>query len=70
MPLGEDREAYRVRVTDGGTVLREGVVTSTGWTYTAAQQAADAPGAAAEIAVAQISARYGAGPEIVMALAG
>ena len=70
VPLGEEREAYRVRVTDGGTVLREVEVTSTGWTYTAAQQAADAPGAAAEIAVAQISARYGAGPEIVMALAG
>ncbi|MEL7097955.1 MAG: glycoside hydrolase/phage tail family protein [Pseudomonadota bacterium] len=60
VPLGEDVEAYRVQVLDGGTVLREAQVTTPEWTYSAAMQAADGvPDYRLE--VAQISSRYGPG---------
>ena len=62
VPLGEEREAYLVRVRRGQTVLREVDVTAPSWTYGATQQAADLAQGAVEIAVAQISARYGPGP--------
>ncbi|WP_121061877.1 baseplate multidomain protein megatron [Chachezhania antarctica] len=68
VPLGEEREAYRVQVRDGGTVLREVEVTSPAWTYAAADRAADSPGAGAVIAVSQISARFGAGAEVTAPL--
>lgn len=60
VPLGEEREAYLLRVTLGGTVLREVSVVTPQWTYTAAMRAAD--GAGAVISVAQVSDRFGAGP--------
>ena len=61
VPLGEESEAYRVRVRQGGTVLREVTVTAPAWSYPAADQAADGVTAGAEIEVAQVSARYGPG---------
>lgn len=61
VPLGEDREAYLLRVARGGTVLRELEVPAPLWTYTAAMQAEDRPGPV-EIAVAQLSDRWGPGP--------
>ncbi|WP_210527523.1 baseplate multidomain protein megatron [Rubellimicrobium arenae] len=61
VPLGEDREAYLLRVRRGGAVLREVEVGSPAWTYTPAEQAADGPGAVT-IEVAQLSDRFGAGP--------
>jgi hypothetical protein len=36
VPLGGDREAYLVRVSRGGAVLREEEVATPAWTYTAA----------------------------------
>jgi hypothetical protein len=62
IPLGEDIEAYTVRVIQGNAVRREVVVNSQGWFYTNAQIAADVGGASYDIAVAQMSDRFGAGP--------
>ncbi|TRD19770.1 baseplate multidomain protein megatron [Palleronia caenipelagi] len=62
VPLGEDREAYLVEIRDGGSVLRQVEVTTAAWVYTDADRAADGPGDAAEVCVAQLSARYGPGP--------
>lgn len=69
VPLGEDSELYRLRVMSGVTVLRDARVTSPSWTYTAAMQAADGVSGGDQICVAQISARYGAGPDAVWTLA-
>jgi hypothetical protein len=68
VPLGEEREAYVVRVTAASTVLRETEVTVPGWIYTAAQQAADGIGGTYEIRVAQLSDRFGPGPFRSLAL--
>ena len=61
VPLGEDREAYVVRVTVAAAIRREVEVTVPGWTYTAAQRAADGVSGAYEVGVAQMSARFGPG---------
>ncbi|MCV6593728.1 MAG: glycoside hydrolase/phage tail family protein [Silicimonas sp.] len=61
VPLGEAYEAYLVRVLSGGEVLREETVESPGWTYEAAEVAADGALPEFEIEVAQISDLYGPG---------
>ncbi|PIE14408.1 MAG: host specificity protein [Rhodobacterales bacterium] len=61
VPLGEETESYLLRVSQGGTPLREVQVSSPGWTYTIAMQAADGVSGAVDIEVAQISATLGAG---------
>ena len=63
VPLGEDSERYRVRVVQDGVVLREEETATTHWLYGSAAQTLDAVSGAVEIRVAQLSARYGAGPE-------
>ncbi len=62
VPLGEDREAYLVRVRLGGAVVREATVASSAWVYPAAQRAADGTGAGFDLEVAQVSDRFGPGP--------
>ncbi|WP_299730889.1 glycoside hydrolase TIM-barrel-like domain-containing protein [uncultured Tateyamaria sp.] len=62
VPLAEESESYTLRVMQGAAVVRETVVTTQGWTYEAAAQAADGLTGDFEIAVAQNSARYGPGP--------
>ncbi|CUH80203.1 glycoside hydrolase/phage tail family protein [Tropicibacter naphthalenivorans] len=62
VPLAEDQEAYLVRVQQGETVIREVQTSTPDWTYTAAQQSSDGLTGAFDIAVAQISGRYGPGP--------
>ena len=62
VPLGEDREAYLVRVVSGGVTLREEQVTEPAWLYTTAARASDAPSVPFEIHVAQLSDRFGPGP--------
>ncbi|MEM7271090.1 MAG: glycoside hydrolase TIM-barrel-like domain-containing protein, partial [Pseudomonadota bacterium] len=62
VPLAEDREAYRVRISQGA-VLREVEVGSPAYLYTAADISADGASGAIEIAVSQISQRFGYGPE-------
>ena len=61
VPLGEDREAYVVRVSVAAAVRREVEVTAPGWTYTMAAQAADGLSGAYEVGVAQLSERFGPG---------
>jgi hypothetical protein len=61
VPLGEAFERYRVRVMQGSTVIRESEVTVPGWTYGAAEIAADALSGPVAITVAQISDVFGAG---------
>ena len=63
VPLGEEREAYRVTVRNGATVLRRAEVTAPAFDYTAAMQAADGTGGTLTIGVAQLSTSYGYGPE-------
>ena len=60
VPLGEEREAYLVRGLQGGTVLWTEEVGSPRWLYPQARREAD--GAGVSLSVAQLSARFGAGP--------
>ncbi|PCJ76659.1 MAG: host specificity protein [Rhodobacteraceae bacterium] len=62
VPLGEDREAYLVRVSSGGVVLREAEVLTPEFTYTSAMQMADGVSGVMDFDVAQISDRFGIGP--------
>jgi hypothetical protein len=62
VPLGEEREAYLVRVLDGTSILREVEVAGTGWVYTQVQKSADGIGATYSVEIAQLSDRYGPGP--------
>ncbi|MFV0473522.1 MAG: glycoside hydrolase TIM-barrel-like domain-containing protein [Pikeienuella sp.] len=58
-PLGEAREVYRLRI--GGARVVDLAVRD--WVWTASMQVADGLSGAVEIAVAQISDRFGPGPE-------
>ena len=62
VPLGEDTEGYILRVSQNGAVKREVTLSSPSWTYSAASLAADVGTLGFDVAVAQISARFGAGP--------
>ncbi|WP_165189967.1 baseplate multidomain protein megatron [Caulobacter soli] len=64
VPLGEEREVYRVEILDGETVVRTVETTVPAFTYAAAQRAADFPAGptgALAVRVAQGSALYGWG---------
>lgn len=61
VPLGEEREAYLVRVRRGETVLREVEVTTPQWRYELAWQNLDALASGDVIEVAQLSGLYGPG---------
>ncbi len=63
IPLTEDREAYRVRLLNGGVVLREAEVLEPSFVYTTAMQTADGAGSPLEVRVAQLSTSFGYGPE-------
>ncbi len=62
VPLGEEREAYLVRVSSVGSVLREVEVLAPEFSYTTAMQAADGASGVIDFDVAQISDRFGIGP--------
>ena len=62
VPLGEEAESYTVRVSIGSDVVREETVSQPEWVYDDAVRFADGVGDDFEVAVAQNSARYGAGP--------
>ncbi len=62
VPLGEDREVYRVQVFDGTTKVREVEVSNTYWVYTASMQTTDGVGATFVLSVSQLSDRFGSGP--------
>ena len=61
VPLGEESEAYLVQIYVAGRAVREEIVSSPMWRYTATQRAADGALAGFDLQVAQISAVYGAG---------
>ena len=61
VPLGEETEAYLIRVRKGTDLLHEAATTTPQWTYTQADQASDGAAGAVSVEVAQISARYGPG---------
>jgi hypothetical protein len=63
VPLGEEREVYRVTIRQGAGVLRTAEVTAPAFDYTAAMQAADGVAGSVTIGVAQLSTAYGYGPE-------
>ncbi len=62
VPLGEADERYLVRVVDGGSTVRETVVTAPIWSYGATEQSADGLSGNAIVEVAQISDSFGPGP--------
>jgi GTA TIM-barrel-like domain/Putative phage tail protein len=68
VPLGEEREAYLVRVFDAGTLLRETVTEAPIWRYAPSEQSADGAGPNLRFQVAQLSVRFGAGPFERMAI--
>jgi hypothetical protein len=69
VPLGETSELYSVWVVVGSALKREVQVTSPSWTYTASEQAADGVSGAFDIAVAQVSDRFGNGPFVQVSVA-
>lgn len=68
VPLGEEREAYLLRVRRGDETLREVEVTVPEWNYATALRGADGQGPVT-VEVAQLSARFGAGPFRAVTLA-
>ena len=62
MPLGEETEAYLVKISINGSVIREQVTSEPRWTYPSAMKTTDGVTGAYEVEVAQISASYGPGP--------
>jgi hypothetical protein len=63
IPLGEEREAYRVEIWRAGAKLRSAEVTSPEWLYAAADETIDRGGTASPLSlrVAQLSATHGPG---------
>ena len=61
VPLAEEREAYVVRVTMGGSILRESEVLAPVWSYSSAEQLSDGASGAVTISVAQLSGIFGIG---------
>lgn len=61
VPLGEEREAYVLRVLKDGVLLREEMVDRPSFNYGASTQTSDGATVPFEVQVAQISASYGAG---------
>lgn len=61
VPLGEEREAYSVRVKHAKTIVRETTVYETSWLYSASMQLQDGISECFQVEIAQISALYGVG---------
>ncbi|MBT2131126.1 baseplate multidomain protein megatron [Aliiroseovarius lamellibrachiae] len=61
VPLGEAGEVYMVRISQGGSVLREEQTTVPNWTYDAVMQTADGVSGVFTVEVAQVSDRFGPG---------
>ena len=61
IPLGEETETYQVQVWKSGAIVREDIVTSPTWAYSAADIADDGIVAPFDITISQVSARFGPG---------
>lgn len=66
VPLGEDKETYIVRVQQGDTIVRETQTAVAQWTYSALNRFLDGISGPFQIAVAQVSERFGPGPFAVI----
>lgn len=62
VPLGEEAEAYLVRVLQNGLVIRESTVSEPRWSYSSDMAMADALVGPFEVQVSQISQSFGPGP--------
>lgn len=63
VPLGEEAELYRVRVWSGASLLREVQVSNMSWDYLAGDIADDTASGLLVVEIAQVSIRFGAGPD-------
>ncbi len=66
IPIGEMSELYQIEIHQAGTVRRQTTVPNANWTYESTDMAVDLDPGSFEIAVAQVSDRYGAGPSQVV----
>jgi hypothetical protein len=62
VPLGEEAEAYLVRVLQNSAVLAEYAVSQPEFLYTGTMRAADGVAGAFQVSVAQLSTTFGPGP--------
>ena len=62
VPLGEETEAYLVRIMEGAAIRAEYREAAAFFTYPPLAQAADGVAGPFDIAVAQLSVRFGPGP--------
>jgi hypothetical protein len=62
-PVGEEREIYRVTARKSGAAMRVEDVAAPSFFYDAGAMAADGAAGRFEVGVAQLSARFGPGPE-------
>ena len=62
VPLGEEAEAYLLRIMQGAAIRAEYHQTAASFLYPSAAQATDGVAGPFDIAVAQLSARFGPGP--------
>jgi hypothetical protein len=62
VPLGEEEEAYLLRIWNGASLLREVETSTPGYVYSAGEQLEDEAGPAIAFEVAQMSVRFGPGP--------
>ena len=62
VPLGEDAEAYMVRMLQSSAIVAEYVVSQLQFLYTAPMQAADGVVGPFQVSVAQVSSAFGPGP--------
>ena len=62
VPLGEEQEAYLVRIIQGNAVVAEYGIQAPSFAYSTAQRLQDGVGGAWRIAVAQLSQQFGPGP--------
>ena len=61
VPIGEESEAYIVRIRVGNQIIREAETSSANWTYDSVARAQDGHPSAYSVEVAQVSATFGLG---------
>ncbi|MDO6727240.1 glycoside hydrolase/phage tail family protein [Cognatishimia sp. 1_MG-2023] len=62
VPLGEEAESYQLEFWQNGQLVRSVMTDTPNWTYSQPDQNNDGLSGLLDIKVAQVSARYGAGP--------
>jgi hypothetical protein len=66
VPLGEETEAYVLRIRKAGAILREVTTADAGWVYTLSEQLVDGLSPPFTVEVAQVSASFGQGLPAMM----